>query len=128
MKGGRKESSPGEEAPAVLVASVVASGTAPPLVESVVVVETPVVVASAVVLVAASSGVLEALLTMRAVDVEATRSGGVVVESVETGGDEDAATCAEASRISKMLANPTTKRRRRPIPATAMMFVFILYG
>jgi len=59
---------------------------------------------------------------MRAVDVEATRSGGVVVE---TGGDEDASTCADASRISKMLANPATKRRRRPIPVTATTFVFI---
>jgi hypothetical protein len=114
--------------PSGLVATLVVLASTSPSLESVVDVETGVVVASTDVLIAASSGVLEALLTMRAVDVEATRSGGVVVESVETGGDEDAATCAEASRISKMLANPTTKRRRRPIPATAMMFVFILFG
>ena len=41
--------------PSGLVATVVASGTAPPLLESVVVVETGVVVESAVVLVEASS-------------------------------------------------------------------------
>jgi hypothetical protein len=81
-----------------------------------------VVVAVVVVLVAMMAGVLEATSAIRAVDVEATSAEGVVVE---TGGDDVASTCAEASRISKMLMNARENRTRRPIPATAMMFVFI---
>jgi hypothetical protein len=61
---------------------------------------------------------------MRAVDVDATRSGGVVVE---TGGDEDASTCAEASWISKMVTKATAKRTTVPTPILAMMMVFIFF-
>jgi hypothetical protein len=77
------------------------------------------------VLVTARSRVLEAPLAMSSVDVEATRSEGLVVASVEERGEDVALTWADASRISNMLTNARAKRTRRPIPENAMMFVFI---
>ena len=93
------------------------------LVEAVVASVAVVLVAAVVVLVAVIGGVLEAMVAIKAVEVEATRASGVVVE---TGMDEVASTCAEARRISKMLTKARVKRARRPIPAIAMMFVFII--
>src|SRR5260370_17653428 len=85
--------------PSVLVACVAASATTPSLLESVEVVATAVVVSPVVVLVAASAGVLEALSAMRVVDVEASRSGGVVVASAEESGEDVQSTSPEASPI-----------------------------
>ena len=93
------------------------------LVEATAVVVNGVLVAPGVVLVAMIAGLLDATVAIKAVEVEATRARGVLVETV---GDEVASTCAEASRISKMLTNARAKRTRRPIPVTAMTFVFIL--
>ena len=67
------------------VAPVVTAG----LVEAVAVVVNGVLVAAVVVLVAVIGGVLEAIVAIRAVDVDATRARGVVVE---TGMDEVAST------------------------------------
>jgi hypothetical protein len=110
-----------EEVAGVFVAAALLVVTAE-LGEAAAVVVAAVVVAVIMVLVAMMAGVLEATSAIRAVDVEATSAEGVVVE---TGGDDVASTCAEASRISKMLANVRAQRTRRPIPATATMFVFI---
>jgi hypothetical protein len=84
-----------------------------------------VVGAVVVVLVALITGELEEVVAINAVDVDAMRATGVLVE---TEGDEVASTWAEASRISKMLANPATNSTRRLIPDTAMMLGFISFS
>ena len=93
------------------------------LLEAAVVVVTAVLIAAGAVLVGVTVGVLEATVAIREVEVEATTTRGVVVA---TGEDEVASTCAEASWISKMLIKARAKRTIKPIPETAVMFVFIL--
>src|SRR5271170_5282949 len=84
-----------------------------------------VVVLDDVSVVEALAAVLDASLPIGAVDVEA-RTSGVVVVSVIRATDDDASTWAEASLISKMLTNARLTRARALIPATEMMFVFII--
>jgi hypothetical protein len=113
----------GVDVEGVLVATVVALVVTAELGEAAVVADGEVVVAAVVVLVVVIAGVLEPMDAISAVDVEATRARGGVVE---TGGDELASTWAEASRISKMLTKARAKRTRRPIPVNAMTLVFML--
>jgi hypothetical protein len=91
-------------------------------------VETVVSIVVVASFVGVTCGVLDASGSVVVADVadgEASITTGVVVASLVIGMEEDASTCADASRISKMLANARAKRTSRPIPPTATMFVFI---